>query len=101
MSFEARLAQGTPLPPCTSSTRRVDIGGSPPRPGMPISPDKPTGWQLRDAVEAAVRGTVAEGAVARRQKIDRVRRALASERRSAPCSDPTNASCASRPKRST
>ena len=78
VSFEARLAQGTPLPPCTSSTRRVDIGGLPPRVGIPISPDKPTGWQLRDAVEAAVRGTVAEGAVARRQKIDRVRRALAS-----------------------
>ena len=28
---EARLASGVPLPPCTSSTRRVDIGGLPPR----------------------------------------------------------------------
>jgi ATP-dependent helicase HepA len=76
VSFEARLA--TPLPPCTSSTRRADIGGLPPRVGIPIAPDKPAGWQLRDAVEAAVRGAVATHAVARRQKIDRVRRALAS-----------------------
>ena len=30
MSFETRLAQGTPLPPCTSATRRADIGGLPP-----------------------------------------------------------------------
>ena len=78
VSFEARLALATPLPPCTSSTRRADIGGLPPRVGIPIAPDKPAGWQLRDAVEAAVRGAVAPHAVARRQKIDRVRRALAS-----------------------
>jgi ATP-dependent helicase HepA len=35
-SFEDRLARGTPLPPCTSSTRRSDIGGLPPRVGIPI-----------------------------------------------------------------
>ncbi|HKQ60977.1 MAG TPA: SNF2-related protein, partial [Candidatus Polarisedimenticolaceae bacterium] len=29
--FEERLARGTPLPPCTSATRRQDIGGLPPR----------------------------------------------------------------------
>ena len=83
VSFEARLAQGTPLPPCTSSTRRADIGGLPPRVGIPIAPEKPAGWQLRDAVETAVRAAAVRGAepphaVARRQKIDRVRRALAS-----------------------
>jgi len=86
MSFEARLASGTPLPPCTSSTRRADIGGLPPRVAIPIAPgvvgnrapDEPAGWQLREAVEATLRGTVAPHAVARRQKIDRVRRALAS-----------------------
>ncbi len=78
VSFEARLALATPLPPCTSSTRRADIGGLPPRVGIPIAPDKPAGWQLRNAVEAAVRSTVAPHAVAQRQKIDRVRRALAS-----------------------
>jgi len=78
MSFEERLAQGTPLPPCTSSTRRADIGGLPPRVGIPTAPDNPAGWQLRSAVEAVVRGSVAPHAVARRQKVDRIRRALAS-----------------------
>ena len=78
MSFEERLALGTPLPPCTSSTRRADIGGLPPRVGIPIALDDPASWQLRDAVEAALRGAAAPHAVARRQKIDRVRRALAS-----------------------
>ncbi len=36
MSIEARLAEGTPLPACTSATRRADIGGLPPRVGIPI-----------------------------------------------------------------
>jgi ATP-dependent helicase HepA len=36
MNIEARLASGTPLPPCTSSTRRVDVGGLPPRVPVPI-----------------------------------------------------------------
>ena len=78
VSFEARLARATPLPPCTSSTRRADIGGLPPRVGIPIAPDKPAGWQLRSEVEMAVRGEVAPHAVARGKKVDRVRRALAS-----------------------
>jgi ATP-dependent helicase HepA len=78
VSFEARLARGTPLPPCTSSTRRADIGGLPPRIGRPIAIDQPSKWQLRTAVETAVREMPAPNAIARRQKVDRVRRALAS-----------------------
>jgi ATP-dependent helicase HepA len=79
VSFEARLALATPLPPCTSSTRRADIGGLPPRVGVPIAPDKAAaGWQLREAAEAAVRGAVAPDEGTRRRKIDRIRRALAS-----------------------
>ena len=78
MSFEERLATGTPLPPCTSSTRRADIGGLPPRVGMPNTPEHPKGWQLRSTIEAAVRNTAAPQAVARRHKVDRLRRALAS-----------------------
>ena len=78
VSFESRLARGTPLPPCTSSTRRADIGGLPPRVGNPIAIDHPSKWQLREAVEAAVRGMPAQHPIARRQKIDCVRRALAS-----------------------
>jgi ATP-dependent helicase HepA len=76
-SFEARLATGIPLPPCTSSTRRSDIGGLPPRVGIAIDFD-PAHWERRDAVERAVRELPAPHAVARRQKIDRMRRAVAS-----------------------
>ena len=36
ISFEDRLARHAPLPPCTSSTRRVDIGGLPPRLPVPV-----------------------------------------------------------------
>ena len=78
VACDARLAAGTPLPPCTSSTRRVDIGGLPPRVGVPITIDDPARWRAREAIEAAVRGVAAPHAVARQKKIDRVRRALAS-----------------------
>ena len=78
VSFEARLALSTPLPPCTSSTRRTDIGGLPPRVAIPIALDDPASWRVHRAVEATLRGAAAPDAVARRQKIDRVRRALAS-----------------------
>ena len=78
VSFEQRLALGTPLPPCTSSTRRADIGGLPPRVGMPVALPDPARWQLRDTIEATVRGMTAPDSVARQQKIERVRRALAS-----------------------
>ncbi len=78
MSFEQRLADGTPLPACTSSTRRADIGGLPPRVGIPIDLGDPRSAKRRDAVERAVRGTPAANAVAERDKVDRVRRALAS-----------------------
>lgn len=78
MSFEARLAEGTPLPPCTSSTRRSDIGGLPPRVGIPVDLLNPKGARLREAVEQAVRAAPAANAVVQRDKLDRIRRALAS-----------------------
>src|SRR5215216_3163887 len=53
MSFEERLASGVPLPPCTSATRRVDIGGLPPRIGVPVTADAAPGWQLRLDLEQA------------------------------------------------
>lgn len=34
--FAAALEEGRPLPPCTSATRRVDIGGIPPRVPLPV-----------------------------------------------------------------
>jgi ATP-dependent helicase HepA len=78
VSFEARLASGIPLPPCTSSTRRADIGGLPPRVGIPVANEPPSKWRPREAVEAAVRSMPAANAVTQRLKIDRVRRAIAS-----------------------
>jgi ATP-dependent helicase HepA len=35
-AFVAALEAGTPLPPCTSATRRVDMGGVPPRVPLPV-----------------------------------------------------------------
>jgi len=78
VSFESRLASGTPLPPCTSSTRRSDIGGLPPRVGIPISIENATGWTLQRDIEARLRQAPAADAVARRKKIDRIRRGQAS-----------------------
>jgi ATP-dependent helicase HepA len=78
LGFEARLTAATPLPPCTSSTRRVDIGGLPPRVGVPVVIDDPARWRLRETVETSVRTATAANPVARRQKSDRIRRALAS-----------------------
>ncbi len=78
VSFEDRLASGTPLPACTSSTRRSDIGGLPPRVGIPIGLTDPKSATLRDAIERAVRSSPAANEVAERDKVDRVRRALAS-----------------------
>ena len=76
-SFEERLASGAPLPPCTSSTRRVDIGGLPPRVGVPVE-IADTAWRNRHALVEAVRGAETKHALDRRQKAERVRRALAS-----------------------
>jgi ATP-dependent helicase HepA len=77
MSFEARLADGAPLPPCTSSTRRSDIGGLPPRVGIPIRLDAAAS-QLRRTIEMQVRALPATDPIARRKKAERIRRALAS-----------------------
>ena len=78
MSIEARLAQGTPLPACTSATRRADIGGLPPRVGIPIEHPATARLSPQRLVETAVRSAPAANAIAERDKIDRVRRALAS-----------------------
>jgi ATP-dependent helicase HepA len=73
MDVAARLESGEPLPPCTSSTRRVDIGGLPPR--APVAVDLPpeggSHTQIRDADQP-------DGPVARHRALDRIRRALAS-----------------------
>ncbi len=78
LSIEARLADPTPLPACTSATRRADIGGLPPRVGIPVDLVGGARAERSIALEAEVRSLPAAHAVAERDKIDRVRRALAS-----------------------
>jgi ATP-dependent helicase HepA len=76
-TLEARLDRPEPLPPCTSATRRVDIGGLPPRVGVPVE-GTAADWRERLALVEAVRAAPAPHALGRRQKADRVRRAFAS-----------------------
>jgi ATP-dependent helicase HepA len=80
--FEARLASGVPLPPCTSSTRRVDIGGLPPRVATPVDLAPTAGY---GELAEKFRVTLANGPegqrvdpIAKRRALDRIRRALAS-----------------------
>ena len=87
VDFEVRLASGVPLPPCTSSTRRVDIGGLPPR--VPIAVDlAPQRTDIDLAPQFPLKpertdGRSTDGAplvdpLNRRRTLDRIRRALAS-----------------------
>ena len=84
LDVEARLESGVPLPPCTSSTRRVDIGGLPPR--APTVVDVPALATAADATATALAEQVRQGyargqrrdALAQKRTLDRIRRALAS-----------------------
>jgi ATP-dependent helicase HepA len=83
VSCEERLSTRRPLPPCTSSTRRSDIGGLPARLGIRVDLPDGAGSQLRAAVEGELRGpfgsaNTESNPVTRRQTVDRIRRALAS-----------------------
>ena len=78
ISLEDRLASGEPLPPCTSATRRVDIGGLPPRVGNPVDLDAAAGWPLRAEIEREVRRHRPADPVASRKQGDRIRRVLSS-----------------------
>ena len=75
MNVDERLGSGLPLPPCTSSTRRVDIGGLPPRRPMAVDIAPPAA-NLADIVRR--RDEPAQDPVARKRGLDRIRRALAS-----------------------
>jgi ATP-dependent helicase HepA len=73
LDVEARLASGVPLPPCTSSTRRIDIGGLPPR--APVAIDIETVTAPLPTPEG---GAPVLDPLARRRAVDRIRRTLAS-----------------------
>ncbi len=79
VSVEERLARREPLPPCTSSTRRSDIGGLPPRVGVPVEiDDEHEGWEDLERLERALRAQPAPHAVARKEKARRIQRGLSS-----------------------
>ncbi|HZE88165.1 MAG TPA: SNF2-related protein [Verrucomicrobiae bacterium] len=76
--FENRLDGRVPLPPCTSSTRRDDIGGLPPRHGIPVDIEDGPAWKVLADLEGAIRAIPAADPVARRKKAERIERALSS-----------------------
>jgi ATP-dependent helicase HepA len=75
--FERRLAGGEPLPPCTSSTRRADIGGLPPRRPVPVASDD-AAWSARLELEAGLRASAGTDTLSRRRAAERMQRALSS-----------------------
>lgn len=77
----SRLASGAPLPPCTSATRRADIGGLPPRVAIPVEIAETGGvqaWVTLLAIEERVRRGPQDTPPDRRRKLERYRRALSS-----------------------
>ena len=81
IDIELRLRERRALAPCTSATRRKDIGGLPPRVPAPVEVTESGGedaWGDQLALEARVRRAVAQTPSERRRKADRYRRALAS-----------------------
>src|SRR5262245_61364142 len=72
--FEADLEKGVPLHPCTSSTRRVDVGGLPPRRAFPVDlPPCPP----REAKELEALSRPASDALERMRRAEEVARVLA------------------------
>jgi ATP-dependent helicase HepA len=76
--FERRLSGGEPLPPCTSSTRRADIGGLPPRRPVPVVLDDTAGWRPRLDLLAGLRDGASGDPLSRRRAVERMQRALSS-----------------------
>jgi ATP-dependent helicase HepA len=76
--FEERLARREPLPPCTSATRRADVGGLPPRQPHGVDIEDPGGWGALARLQEQALGLEASNAVAARRKADVVWRATAS-----------------------
>jgi len=76
--FETMVSRSTgPAPAFSSSTRRSDIGGLPPRVAIPIDLDGPD-WNPMLRVEQILRRTPPAHEIARRRMIDRIRRGQAS-----------------------
>jgi ATP-dependent helicase HepA len=72
--FERDLAEGRPLPPCTSSTNRRDVGGLPPR--VPVPVDLPP-FPEREKRELETLSQPADNAARRAERLERFARVLA------------------------
>ncbi len=72
--FEEHLEKGYELPPCTSATRRSDIGGLPPRVGVPVE----VASEATLATLEMLASLPHDGPLERRRKVDLICRALAS-----------------------
>ncbi|MDH3626972.1 MAG: SNF2-related protein [Acidobacteriota bacterium] len=75
-SFDERLEKRTPLPPCTSATRRDDIGGLPPRRPQPVDWPGGDAWPATESLLAVAREGEPGNALERIRKIERIRLAL-------------------------
>ncbi len=78
LDVETRLTSGVPFPPCTSATRRVDIGGLPPRAPVAVDLDLPSAALAAGAAGTDTRAGAPANPLVARRTVDRVRRALAS-----------------------
>lgn len=76
-SFDDLLARRDELPPCTSATRRSDIGGLPPRVGVSIDIDH-EGWEVMRRLEERVRALPVKNAAARKRRNEKLRRVMIS-----------------------
>ncbi|MEM1178380.1 MAG: SNF2-related protein, partial [Acidobacteriota bacterium] len=76
--LRARLGRREPLPPCTSATRREDIGGLPPRRAEPVTLDADAWVPQREFLEALRGVGDTESPLGRKRLAERLRRALSS-----------------------
>lgn len=72
--FEADLEKGVPLHPCTSSTKRVDVGGLPPR--RPFPAELPP-FPAREAKELEALSRPATDALERQRRAEELAKVLA------------------------
>jgi ATP-dependent helicase HepA len=77
-AIDERLRTGDPLPPCTSATRRADVGGFPPRRPSSIDLAADAGWAAQETLELRLRALPAGDPLSSRHKLERIRRALSS-----------------------
>ncbi len=76
-SFEKRLRARRPLPPCTSATRRRDIGGLPPRKAFPVNLRK-VDWAPWSRIELELRRLTARSPTQRKRRLEQLERSLSS-----------------------